>query len=170
MSAGRKGTGGDLWAPPGPRAEYEAALGRFTLAYNQMDHQLTEVIETILRRLGRQDLLTVARGASIATCEFWFRLCMLNVLKSTAEGQGIADVPVKDMRDLASERAVLAHAHMDRNPFDDSYRLISKGAVKQPYTSNRIDQLAAKAERCWEALRHAEAFYDFSDVGDPSPS
>jgi hypothetical protein len=141
------------------------------LAYNQMDHQLTEVIETILHRLSRQDLLTVARGASIATFEFWFRLYVLNVLKSTPEGQGIANVPVKDMGDLASERAVLAHAHMHQNPFDDSYQLMNKGSTRaQPYTSKQIDRLAKKAESCWEALRYAEAFYDFSDEPDPNPS
>ena len=41
------------WASPEIRANYEAALGRFILAFNQVDNELTDVIETILRRLKR---------------------------------------------------------------------------------------------------------------------
>ena len=45
------------WASPEIRANYEAALGRFILAFNQLDNLLTEIIEIVLRRLKRDDLV-----------------------------------------------------------------------------------------------------------------
>ena len=45
------------WASPEIRTNYEAALGRFILAFNQIDNQLTDIIETVLRRLKRADAI-----------------------------------------------------------------------------------------------------------------
>jgi hypothetical protein len=36
---------------PEIRSNYEAALGRFILSFNELDNLLTEIIETILERL-----------------------------------------------------------------------------------------------------------------------
>ena len=43
------------WASPEIRQQYEAALGRFILAFNELDNLLTEIIQTTLERLDRGD-------------------------------------------------------------------------------------------------------------------
>lgn len=155
------------WAPPELREKHEAALGRFMLAFNELDHLLTGLLEIVLSRLDRTDLIKV-RGTEIAKKDFSFRIYVLDVLKSTPEGQGIANVPVKDLRDLAGQRAILAHAHMDQNPFDGSYRLVKSGEDKGgDFTSKRIDGMTKQAESLRLSLRNAQAFYEFSEVAVP---
>jgi hypothetical protein len=41
------------WADPAIRTDYEAALGRFTLAFNEVDYRLSQVITSV--RLGSEE-------------------------------------------------------------------------------------------------------------------
>jgi hypothetical protein len=45
------------WASPEIRQSYEAALGRFILEFNQVDNLLGDIIETVLTRLKRGELI-----------------------------------------------------------------------------------------------------------------
>lgn len=155
------------WASPEIRQRYEASLGAFMLAFNQVDHLLACVLETILRRLGRRDLVDGANG--IAKKDFAFRVYVLDLLKSTPEGRGVSLICCQELRQLAKDRAILAHGHMDQNPFDGSYRLIWKGDDKgEGFTEERIDGLTSRARALWDALRYAEAFYVFDAVDVPT--
>lgn len=154
------------WAPPEIRLEYEAALGKFMLAYNQLDHLLAETVATALETLGRKDLATVKKQP-IHQQDFWFRLYVLDLLKSTLVRQAFEQVDVQAMRDINQQRALLAHAHMDQNPFDGSYTLIKSGADKgDGYTSERLLDLAKKADGLWDVLRYAEAYFTFKDESE----
>ncbi len=149
------------WASPEVQANYEAALGRFLLAFNQLDNLLGEVTTTVLTRLGRADLVK----ACVEDADFATRLRFLDLLKHSTEGQGIASVPIADMKGIGGERNILTHGHFDQNPYDGSYRLVGRGKGQPPYYSaDRIDGLKTKAMEAWSALRHAEAFYQFSEV------
>lgn len=154
------------WASPEIRREYVAALGAFMLEYNQLDHLLTSVLDKILIRLGRQDL--VDDNNAIYKKDFATKVHVLDLLKSIPGECGIASIPVHDLRQLGQDRAVLAHGHMDQNPVDGSYRLMVKGRNKgTSFTVKRISGLTAKARQLWSALQHAEAFYWFDTV-EPS--
>lgn len=154
------------WAPPEIREEYTAALGRFILAYNQLDYLLTQILTMALTKLGRDDIISY-KGREIQKQDFSSRLYVLDILKSTSQGEGLCDIPIKAMRDLSAERAVLAHGHMDQNPFDGTYTLVKGGQDKGPgYTSDRIDGLAKKADELWDKLRYAEAYFTFDKFED----
>jgi hypothetical protein len=145
------------WASPEIRQQYEAALGRFILAFNELDNLLTEIIETTLERLDRRDLVKACIQQNFA-----LKLLTLDLLKSSREGTAIADVPIPLMKQIAGERNTLAHGHFDQNPFDGSYDIVVKN-VRASYSVERLDGLTEKADKALQALRYASAVYDFSD-------
>ena len=145
------------WASPEIRQEYEAALGRFMLAFNELDNLLTEIIETTLERIGRSDLIKACTQQHFA-----LKLLALDLLKSSQEGAAIADVPIPLMKQVAGERNTLAHGHFDQNPFDGSYDIVVKN-VRASYSVERLDGLTEMADKALQALRHASAVYDFSE-------
>jgi hypothetical protein len=147
------------WASPEIQANYEAALGRFILAFNRLDNHLTEIIETVLVRLQRSDLIKACTQK-----EFSHKLLVLDLLKSSSEGQGIRDVSLTQMRQIAVERNKLAHGHFDQNPFDGTYDVVTKGSVRSQYSVEDLDALAATAAKAWDELRYAEAYYTFVDA------
>ncbi|RZN20037.1 hypothetical protein [Bradyrhizobium sp. Leo121] len=145
------------WASPEIRLRYEAALGRFILSFNELDNRLTEIIETTLKRIGRNDLVK-----SCTNQNFALKLLVLDLLKSSSEGAAIANVPVTLMKQIAGERNTLAHGHFDQNPFDGSYDIVAKN-VRAFYSVERLEELTANADKALEALRYASAVYDFGD-------
>jgi hypothetical protein len=145
------------WASPEIRAGYEAALGRFILAFNQVDNELTDVIGTVLRRLKRDDLIDACTRR-----DFNQKLLILDLLKSTAEGKGIQGVSIIAMRQVAGDRNRLAHGHFDQNPFDGTYDVVTRN-IRSSYSVERLAGLTKKADRCWDELRYASGYYAFSD-------
>jgi hypothetical protein len=145
------------WASPEIRQQYEAALGRFILAFNELDNLLTETIETTLERLDRGDLVKACTQQNFA-----LKLLTLDLLKSSREGTAIADAPISLMKQIAGERNNLAHGHFDQNPFDGSYDIVVKN-VRASYSAERLDGLTEKADKALQALRYASAVHDFSE-------
>jgi hypothetical protein len=145
------------WASPEIRQQYEAALGRFILAFNELDNLLTEIIQTTLERLDRRDLVK-----AWVRQNFSLKLLTLDLLKSSRESKAIADVPIPLMKQIAGEWNSLAHGHFDQNPFDGSYDIVVK-SVRASYSAERLDGLTEKADKALQALQHASAVYDFSD-------
>jgi hypothetical protein len=140
---------------------YEAALGRCMLAFNQLDNLLGKILKTVLARLGRTDM----EDDCVNKANFDQRARFLDILKQSTEGAGIIGIPIADLRSVAGERNLLAHAHFEQNPFDGSYWLVNrKGQTEQHYTAERIDGVAHRIQKVWTALRYAEAFYDFADA------
>jgi hypothetical protein len=72
------------WASPEIRQQYEAALGRFILAFSELDNLLTEIIETTLERLDRADLVKACIRQNFA-----LKLLTLDLLKSSGEGAAV---------------------------------------------------------------------------------
>jgi hypothetical protein len=150
------------WASPAIQEAYEAALGRFLLSFNRLDNLLSEVIEVVLEQLGRQEL--------IARCthkDFALKLLVLDLLKTSTEGKPLADIPIDVMRQVAGERNVLAHGHFDQNPFDGTYEVVTT-KVRAEYSVERLDDLSAKADEAWNALRYVDAYYSFKDPPYPA--
>jgi hypothetical protein len=149
------------FASPEIREAYEVALGRFMLAFNEIDNRVTELIGTVLTRLARTDLIKLCTNQT-----FFQKLIILDLLGESNEGDGIlnSDISLESMRDLAKHRNHLAHGHFDQNPFDGSYEVVSsKKNVAADYPVEKLDRLTADAEGLITALRYGEAFYSFKD-------
>lgn len=145
------------WASPEIQKDYESALGGFIVAFNAVDNLLTRVIETVLIKVGRSDLVKLCTGVSYAQ-----KLLTLDLLKQSSKGRGIADVPVALMQELGAHRNRVAHGHFEQNPFSGEYEIIGKKAHK--YSPADLDAQTAEAKKAWNALRYSEAFYTFDDV------
>jgi len=149
------------WASPEIQTAYEAALGRFMLAFNRLDNLLTELIETVLLRLNRRDLVKACTSR-----DFWSKLLSAELLKYSTEGRGLTDIPITAMREVATHRNKVAHGHFDQNPFSGDYDIVVKN-VRATYSAEDLDRQTVETTKAWDALRYAEAFYQFSD--DPWP-
>jgi hypothetical protein len=120
------------------------------------------VIETVLIKLGRKDLVKPCVEANYAR-----KLLTLDLLKQSSAGRGIADVPVALMQEVGAHRNRVAHGHFEQHPLSGEYEIIEKKARK--YSPDDLDAHAAAATKAWEALRYSEAFYVFEDVSVPPP-
>ena len=145
------------WASPEIQKDYEAALGRFLLAFNRLDNLLTKMIGIILRKLNRADLVESCTKASFAQ-----KTLTLDLLKQSTEGHTIASVSIKTMKDVAGHRNIVAHGHFEQNPFSGEYEIVGKSSHQ--YTPEQLDAQAEKATEVWMSLRNAEAHYEFSPL------
>ncbi len=152
-------------ASPEIQIVYEAASGRFMLAFNRLDNLLTELIETVLLRLNRPDLMKAS-----TSCDFWSKLLVAELLKYSTEGGSLTNIPITAMREVITHRNKVAHGHFDQNPFSGEYDIVEKEALAT-YSAKDLNQQTENATKAWDLLRYAEAFYGFSDVSQlPSQS
>jgi hypothetical protein len=143
------------WADPAIRTEYEAALGRFILAFNEADYRLSQVIAEELTERGRPELAESATKGNFAQ-----RLEKLELLMSYTTDQQLSAVPVAKLRSLNTDRNKLAHGHFDQNPYDGSYQLILKEKTTDCPTS-RIVALADELAQVLDYSRNTEILYNF---------
>jgi hypothetical protein len=147
-------------ADPAIRTEYEAALGRFILAFNEADYRLSQVITAELSERGQPVL-----GATASKGTFAQRLEKLEILVSTTKNRQLSALPVEKLRSLNSDRNKLAHGHFDQNPYDGSYTVI-EAAKSRDYPISRILALTEELAHIVGKLRTAEILYDFEDLSD----
>jgi hypothetical protein len=148
------------WASPEIQANYEAALGRFIVAFNRLDNLMTVLLEMVLQRTGQPELVKDCAGSN-----FWLKVLAIDLLKTSTEGKGLKQVPTGSIRLIAKHRNNVAHGHFDQNPFDGDYHIVGKKRLT--YSASDVDAQTAEALKAWEALRLAEAFYTFADVVVP---
>jgi hypothetical protein len=146
---------------------YANALGRFLLAYNQLDHQLEKVIGITLKQLGAPELPRM---------RFVDRVEYLDRLKITKAGQRIASIQTKGLIEINSERGRLAHAHFEEspNPVDDCYSLVSPRtgielAERYQYDAAGIDGLTQRIHTLSQQLLAVEYAHTFDSVPLPVP-
>lgn len=148
------------WADPAIRTDYEAALGRFILAFNEVDYRLSQVIRAELSQRGRSDLAGTASKGPLAQ-----RLEMLDVLVSDTKNGQLSALPLAELRSLNTDRNNLAHGHFDQNPFDGSYTLVLRAKTRD-YPISRILALASELTNMADQFRHIEVLYEFEDLTD----
>ncbi len=148
------------WADPAIRTDYEAALGRFILAFNEVDYRLSEVISFELSSRGRSDLATSAARGPFAQ-----RLETLDLLISNTKNGELSALPLARLRSLNGDRNTLAHGHFDQNPFDGSYTLLL-AAKARDYPIKRVAEMATELAAVAEQFRFAEVAYHFNDLSD----
>jgi hypothetical protein len=144
-------------ADPAIRKEYEAALGRFILAFNEVDYRLSQVIAAELSMRGDSKLIATAAKGSFAQ-----RLEKLELLMSAAKSPQFAALPVAKLWSLNGARNDLAHGHFDQNPYDGSYRL-TLAAKSRDYPVSRILKLVEDLAHVVLALNNTEILYDFDN-------
>jgi hypothetical protein len=145
------------WADPAIRTDYEAALGRFILAFNEVDYRISQVIGAELTRRGRSDL-----GGTASKGQFAQRLETLAILATSKDGE-LGAIPVARLRSLNTDRNALAHGHFDQNPYDGSYWVVLKEKARD-YPIQRVLALASELTQIAEQLYRTEVFYDFEDL------
>jgi hypothetical protein len=152
-------------ADPKIRSEYEAALGRFLVAFNRVDNELTELIALALAKLGRFDLFV--RCAE--EVDFNRKLFHLELLSLSTEGKPLHGLPIKEMKELAGRRNILAHGHFDQNPFQGNYTIKNKGQ-RAPFSATVLGKLTKRCDVVWEKLRDGSAGYWFENLDAVPPS
>jgi len=145
-------------ADPAIRKEYEAALGRFILAYNEVDYRLSKVIAIELANRGHSDL-----GATAAKGTFTERIEKLEILASSTTNSQLLAIPVARLKSLNGDRNRLAHGHFDQNPYDGSYTVIQRAKARD-YPVLKILDLTQELTGIIEILNTAEVLYDFNDM------
>lgn len=146
------------FADPAIRTDYEAALGQFILAFNEVDYRLSQVIRSELSKRKREDLAGTASNGPFAQ-----RLTTLEILASATPTSRISASPTEKLRALNTDRNNLAHGHLDQNPFDGSYSIVLAKKARE-YPADQVRSLAAELMQIAEWLRTTEILYDFEDL------
>lgn len=154
------------FADPKIRRDYEAALGRLILAYNEVDFRLTAVLLTAVQKMGRTDRLKYLTNG-----KFEQRLCNLAMLSDLVPQLGIPDIDFAELRQLNNDRNNVAHGHFDQNPYDGSYVLLTskqfEAAKRQTYENypiSALNRITDKLKRAAETLHEAELAIQFDDL------
>jgi hypothetical protein len=146
------------FADPAIRADYEAALGQFILAFNEVDYRLSQVIRSELSRRSRTDLAATASNGPFAQ-----RVATLEILASATPNDRLSASPFARLRSLNADRNNLAHGHFDQNPFDGSYSIVLATKTRD-YPAARVRGLGLELAQIAEWLRTTEILYDFEDL------
>lgn len=147
------------WADPQIQSDYEAALGRFLVAFNRIDNEVSQLISTVLHLSERADLI---EPMTIRT-DFARKLQVLDLLTLAKHSGQLGEAPIEEMRKLAGERNVVAHGHFDQNPFDGEYQLKGKGRYSD-YSAKRLDGLTERCNKAWQKLRFVDACFHFETL------
>ena len=142
------------WADPNIRKDYEAALGRFILLFNELDYHVGSFIRAELKRSGQSQLSD--EGASFSQ-----RLPLFGVLARA--DPYVSQVSVEDLRSLNGNRNILAHGYFDQNPFDGSYKLFFRRKYRD-YPIARVERFTDQMNEALQQFRFAEAARDFGPV------
>jgi hypothetical protein len=146
------------FADPAIRTDYEAALGQFILAFNEVDYRVSQLIRSELSERGRADLAATAASGPFAP-----RLTTLEILASATPSGRLSAAPAARLRSLNADRNRLAHGHFDQNPYDGSYAIVLSETARD-YPVEHIRTLAAELAQIAEWLRATEILYDFDDL------
>ena len=144
------------WADPNIRKEYEAALGKFILLFNELDYHVAAFVRAQLERRGLSALARQVLGEGFGR--------RLPIFGDLARGDPhLSLVKVERLKSLSEDRNRLAHGHFEQNPFDGRYKLILRKTVED-YPITRVECLAQRMEEVLNRFRDAEAARDFEPV------
>jgi hypothetical protein len=142
-------------ADPAIRLNYEAALGRFILAHNEIDRHLTLLLEKVLDKLGNP---TALKGFTSGM--FKQRLDRLAILQAMPLDLRLRGLNIAEINELNEERNKIAHGHFEQNIYDGDYELITNKARFSHYTAERLDALTERMMRQIMQLRPTVIFYE----------
>lgn len=140
------------FADPNIRRQYEAALGEFIVAFNELDDLVVQVVGYACQVVGR----SVPRNINgyAASVDLLDILGGSNVLQ-------LHGAPIAEMRELGKMRNLLAHGHFDQNPFDGSYRVVQRSGKPRYVTAEAISQWSERAFKAYSDLKPSDASFWF---------
>ena len=153
------------WADPAIRRDYEAALGRLILAHNEVDRNLTILIQKCLTELGDPPALkTLTNG------DFKSRLTNLALLHATSpQLRALSGIDIDGLSGLNGNRNVVAHGHFEQNPYDGDYWLIGKKQNYEDYSTERLNKITEALQKQSRAMGAIIAFGFHPPVWTPPP-
>ncbi len=131
------------WDDPEETA-FEAALGRFVLAFATLEQEVAAALAAEMLRLGRRNPLDPNAALSQ-------RLIALDLLQASTRSEALRTAPLDQVRNLARHRNVLVHGQWDGGAPADAVR--SREDKKRAYPAERLDRLAVEAEDLADRLR-----------------
>lgn len=146
---------GVTWADPQIRTDYEAALGRLILAHNEIDLQVTLLIERCISRLGNSPaLVKLASGGLLE------RLQNLKMLKALPIDLELGALDLDRLVRLNGDRNIVAHGHFEQNPFDGDHVLVDAKQRKHDFPTDRLNRVTDELRHAARHLSAVVAFYD----------
>lgn len=146
------------WADPAIRQNYEAALGRLILAYNDLDRFVTMMIECVMHDLGdRPELQKLTHGS------FSRRLDNLHMLNSIRPDKRIESIGFDDLVELNRLRNIVAHGHFEQNPFQGDYELISNQKTHKDFSVERLDDITKRLDEVGDRVKAQVYFWGTTD-------
>ena len=143
------------WADPQIRKNYEAALGRLILAFNDLDRFLTMLIECVLKDLGdRPELEKLTNGL------FARRLDNLRMLNGIKPDPRIESIGFVDLEELNRLRNIVAHGHFEQNPYQGDYELISNQKTHKDFSVERLDEITKRLDDAGVRIKPQVYFWD----------
>lgn len=154
---------GDIpWADPQIKKDYEAALGRLILSYNDVDLHLTRLIEECLKQLGNPKHLK-----KLATGSFLERWDNVRLLRAILPNMPLLqDVAFKELHELNELRNIVAHGHFEQNPFQGDYELITRKDRHEGFSAERLDSITTRLTAQADSLKVRVWFSGLEDLPD----
>ncbi len=149
------------FADPAIRTGYQAALGRFIMAHNEVDFWMTGILTKVVKMLAPDGSLD-----SFAMGDFSERLKNMGLLSRLVPHVGFGGAGDQRLAELNGVRNVLAHSHFDQDPWEGTYEIVKKKhrSLKADRLKNlnekNINDQAGELERI---ARHMSAVFDFID-------
>lgn len=146
------------WDDGAIRAEYEAALGAFILAFNEIDYWAAQLLR---REMGRRDVEALYRPKD----DFGARLKTLIALAPKSRDSQVAALPFDRIKKISEDRNLVAHGHFDQNPFDGKYSLVRRHQVER-FPTKKMLMRTQEARAIADEMRGAWYVGEFGDVPD----
>lgn len=112
------------FAGPKTQQDYEAALGRFLVAFNALEDSVRSTVRLILRRRSCDDMWPL-----FINDMFRDQVKTLEVLSRSIDRFPV--LPYEAMRSLNDERNALAHGHYEQDLFNESFALVARGKTRE---------------------------------------
>jgi hypothetical protein len=133
------------FAGPEMKNKYEAALGKFLVAFNGAENYMRWSAHVMLESLGHQDLW----GAQLSGDDFTRQLKNLRLLSLAVPA--FPTIPFERLARLNATRNMLAHGHYDQDLFSDDFQIVGK-KPPVPMTLVEVNNAINEAEELWAEL------------------
>ena len=148
------------FADPAIRQGYQAAIGRFIMAHNEVDYWLSSLLHKIIKDLDPDGGLK-----QLALGDFAQRAANLSLIMKVHPTLPIGNVGNGRLGVLNEFRNRVAHGHFDQNDYDGSYRLVKsrrKSAVEHydEIETTTVNEHAEELEAIALHMRAVHAFYE----------
>lgn len=145
-------------ADPSVRLNYQAALGKFIVTFNELDDLVTKLVGYACQVIKRPRPQNIGRnfGSKVDLLDVFGGMDLLK----------LSDAPIGELRAIAVMRNILAHGYVDQSSFSEAFVVKPGDTTGKVMKAETIQAWSDRAMRALERLKYSEAIYWF---GHPSP-